>query len=270
MILALLLLPAARAAVDVRCEGQVGATPPAWYTDDQSQLDYVLNHFALNTSFSPLHGAFPAEPGHMRLQVELDVTPGLSCERRFYHSRESTVDSNHSPVLPRPRVGFTSKPLGKVVFYGSAGFIPPIPLGDASTVTASGEAGIGIVASEKTGVSARVHYSHTRLTAHLFPPVATTDPLIRDFYDGSTFGADGIVSFKAGSVQPYLSVGYLDVSTFAWVGETSAVVNNFDPYAGMALSVGTQIDVKKFASAVEFYAVPGHLYTGRMSAGVQF
>lgn len=270
MTLLFLLAASAFAAVDVQCEGQVGNDPPSFYTNDAAQLAYALNHFALNTSYSPLHGAFPTTPKHLDLRLELMVTPGLNCERRFYEDRQSTMDTNHTPVLPRFRVGFTSKKLGKLVLYGSAGFTPPLPLGGATAVVASGEAGFGIPVSDKTAISARVHYSHNRTTAHIFPPTDIQNDLIRDFYDGSTFGVDGVASFAVGKAEPYLAVGYVDVSTFAWRGEDSAVINNYDPYAGMALSLGSNFTTEHFVGAAEFYAVPGNLYTARVSGGVQF
>jgi hypothetical protein len=266
----LLLSLAAHAAVDVRCDAAPAGAAPGWYTDDEAQLDFVLNRLGLATTFSPLHGAFAAEPGKVSLQLEAVVTPPLSCERRFYADRASTADTNHTPVLPRPRIGFATKPMGRVVLYGGAGFIPPIPLGTTTTVVASGEAGIGMATSDTTAVSVRAHFSHARLTANLFPPLEPGEALLRDFYDGSTFGLDLVSSFVSGPVEPYLAVGVVDVSTFAWAGEDGSVVNNHDPYAGLAVSVGSELHVKRFAGAGEVYAVPGQLLTVRLSAGASF
>ncbi len=266
----LLFVSSALAAVDLRCQPQVGDTPPVYYTDDNAQISYALNHFALTTSYSPLHGAFPTKPKHFDLRMEVLGVPPLSCERRFYEGRQSTMDTNQTPVLPRIRVGFTSKKVGKAVFFGSAGFTPPIPLGGAATAIASGEAGFGVPATETTALAARVHYTHTRSDADIFPPTDPLKPIIGDFFDSSTFGVDGIASFKVGPAEPYLSIGYVDASTFAWRGEDSEVINNHAPYAGMALSLGSNLTTKRFVGAAELYVVPGQLITARASAGVQF
>jgi hypothetical protein len=266
MFLVLLVSTFARAAVDVRCDASADA--PHWYTNDRAQLAFALNHLALNTTFSPLHGAFAAQPGHARVTMELAVAPGLSCERRFYADRTATVDSNHSPVLPRPRVAFASPERGGVVVYGAAGFTPPIPMGRATTVTASGEMGLGFTPTDGTAISARFHYAHTRMTADLFPPADGTEAV--DFFDGSTFGADVVTSFTAGPLRPYLAIGVVDVSSFAWQGETSAVVDNYEPYAGAAFSFGTEVNVQRFTAAVEVYDVPGQLLTVRAAGGVEF
>lgn len=264
----LLLLTTALAAVDVKCESAVNADPPGWYVDDPHQQAWALNRFAASTSISPMGAGIPRDERRLELSVELDVVPPVGCERRFYSDRTATLDMNHSLVLPRLRADFASNPTGKLVVYGAVAWTPPLDVDSARTTSVGGHVGAGFAPTETTLLSARLHFTQSHSTVHFYPPADIANPLIRDYLAGSALGADVVAGAKLGAVTPYLSAGWLDTSTFAWVGENSDVMNNYAPYSGLALAVGTEIEAGPFASAVEFYAVPGVLYTVRLRGGL--
>jgi len=263
----LFLLPTAFAALDVKCESAASGEAPGWYIDDAHQQSWALNRFAASTALSPMGAGPVADDTRLEVSVELDAVPPVGCERRLYDHRTATLDLNHSLALPRLRVDFASKPLGRVLFYGAAAWTPPVDIDQARTTSAGGHVGVGLAPTEATTLAARVHFTQARSTAHVYPPTSAVNPLIRDYLSSSTFGADLVAGARMGNTTPYVSAGWLDISTFAWVGENSAVMNNYHPYSGLALAFGTEIDVGAFASAIELYVVPDVLYTVRLRAG---
>jgi len=59
-----LLLLAAPAAAQVAPECKSFSGPPPKNYDEGVQQDFLKNYVALATTFSPLHGPIPSEPGH--------------------------------------------------------------------------------------------------------------------------------------------------------------------------------------------------------------
>ena len=77
-----------------------------------------------------------------------------------------------------------------------------------------------------------------------------------------------MVGFKTPMIEPYLALGFTDASTYFWIGDDGIVSNNTQPYFGFTGSAGAQIHVKRIDGALECYAAPGLVYTGRFRIGV--
>ena len=82
ILTALMATNEAHAYIDQACLELAKAGPPADY-DEQAQQDFLVNYFGLSTTFSPIHGPIPHEPGHGAIGVELSVIPPLGCNRRL-------------------------------------------------------------------------------------------------------------------------------------------------------------------------------------------
>lgn len=293
LILAATVLPAlAHAEVDPACAGLV---KPADY-DEQVQQDFQQNHFALTSSFSPVHGAVPHAPGRGMLGVHLAILPALSCEQRFVLDFTKTEDVNKSPILPRVVGSFSFPALWRIVVpYAGVGFFPTIPFNGTRNLVLSGEVGVGILAHEYVDVGARFHTTMLRSYgdfATAFDP--EEDPVVEDVYVGSTWGVDAVLSFpievKNHQITPFVSVGYLDASSFFFVGDTSVSIDNLHPYGSAAFSVGLDaLVVDRLRLGAEFYGAPGgytvvapgtpnvddasrygRTYTGRFRIGYEF
>ena len=91
------MLGTAQAYVDPACRDVADQGPPEDYSE-AAQTDYLLNFFSLATTFSPLHGAIPNEPGTGSMGVELAIIPPLSCERRLVLAYTKTEDTNKAPA----------------------------------------------------------------------------------------------------------------------------------------------------------------------------
>lgn len=273
-----LLASVAFAQVDPACADVAAGDPPGWYVDDQHQQDFLLNFFALATTFSPLHAPIPGEAGHGDLSLELSLIPPLGCDRRLVLSRSKTEDTNKAPILPRPRGTFTFPEIGRFRIYGGAGYIPPVTVFGTRNVIASGELGVGWVSEGGLQLAGRYHWTLMKTIAEIagpFDPV--NDPVVLDFFSGSTFGLDLMIGQRIEHVVPYLSLGFTDASTFFYIGDDAVVSNNLTPYFGPAASLGAQGEIKRLVFAGELYAAPnnfdaslGHLYTARLRAGVTF
>ena len=137
----------AEAYVDPACEAVAAEGAPEGYSE-QGQQDFLLNYFALATTFSAVHAPIPSEPGTGMLGLELAVIPPLGCERRLVLNYTKTEDTNKVPVLPRPKIGFVfpSISLGssQLSIYGSLGYVPPLNIMETQNVIVSAEAGFGI------------------------------------------------------------------------------------------------------------------------------
>jgi hypothetical protein len=255
----------ALAQVAPECEGQ---EKPADY-NEQGQQDFLLNFFALATTFSPTHAPIPDEAGHGSVGVELAYIPSLSCRRRFVLDYTKTEDTNKAPIAPRPRATFTLPKLGPVAIFGGVGYVPPLPVFGTRNVIASGEIGAGLHLDkdEKMSLAARYHYTLMKTVSEIATPFVEGEPAVLDFYVGSSFGADVSFGYKIGPVEPYVSAGFTDVSTFFWIGDDSVVSTNLTPYAGFAGSLGAQAKLKRLVLAGEFYTAPGYIYTARVRVG---
>lgn len=265
--LLLLSAPAAHAYVDPACEGETQLY------DDEGQQNYLLNYFALATTFSPLHAPVPHEPGRGSISLGLNVIPPLSCERRLVLNSSKTEDTNKAPVAPMPRLSFAFPKLGPIVPYGGVGYVPPVTVFGTRNVIVSGEIGVGIPLENGLQLGGRYHATLMKTVAEIATPFVEGDPAYDDFYSGSTFGVDAMVGYKLAEigVTPYLAVGFTDASTFFLIGDDLFVGENTDPFFGLTSSVGAQYVVAdRIDLAAEFYTAVGIIYTGRLRAGFQF
>ena len=256
---------------DVAAQAQADGPP-----DDQSQQDYLLNFFSLSTTFSPLHGVLPNEPGHGAISFEASVIPPVGCYHRLVFGATKTENTDKAPILPRPRLTFTLPKIGPVALYGGLGYVPPVTVFGTRNVIISGEAGIGLPLKGGLGFGARYHFTMLKTVADVasaFDPEA--DPVL-DFYSGSTLGLDAMAGYETHVgkgdhpffLQPYVALGFTQVSTFFWVGDDGVQVSNLTPYQGFTGSAGFQAHWKRVQGAAEFYMAPGYVYTGRFRLGV--
>jgi len=258
------MLGTAHASVDPACQAVADAGPPSGYSEEDQQ-NFLLNYVALATSLSPLHGAVPHKGGHGSVGLDISIIPPLGCERRLVLNYTKTEDTNKAPIVPRPRFIFAFPEIGKWTPYGGFAYAPPVKMFGTQNVIVSGEAGLGRHFG-KTDWAVGVRYHHTlgKTVAEIATPFNEGDEAFDDFYMGSTFGVDFIIGKDFDGLEPYLSIGLLDASTFFYIGDDAVVTNNTDPYLGPAISAG--IDFKRVKSldlAGEFYTNPGYLYTGR-------
>lgn len=307
---------AAYADIDPKC---VGLPQPPDY-NEQVQADFQANYFALSASQSPIHGPIPHEPGHGSIGVDVKLVPSVGCEQRFVLNWTKTEQTNKTPLIPQLAASY-SFPAIKDILVPYAGFsiLPAIPLNDPEnakgsgkhpkcdgatpapeckritrSLVMSGEIGFGVKAHPNFEVGARGHASMMRT----FGDIATafdeaTEPSVEDIYQASTWGFDALFGAPfdvAGQhLVPYLAVGYLNASTYFFIGDDNYVAPNLHPYDGAALSVGLDaLFAKHLRLAGEFYAAPGgysnldanapvdqgarygHLYTARAKIGYEF
>lgn len=268
---------------------------PANY-DEQVQQDFQANYYALVSSFSPLHAAVPHDGGRGYVGVDVGLLPPLACEQRFVLEWQKTEDTNKSPILPKITAGYAFPTIKDIaVIYAGVGVLPPIPVGGTRNLVVSGELGFGVTAHEHVEAGLRGHATLQRTygdVATAFDP--ETEPVVEDVYVGSTWGFDALVSFPVlvgeQRLDPYLAVGYLDASTFFFVGDSSVSIDNLHPYSGVAFALGLDsLFVNRFRLGVEFYGAPGgvslpvadtptvddvtrygRLYTARLRLGYEF
>ena len=268
MITFLLALSTASASIDPDCLSVANAGTPADYSEE-TQTNYLLNFYSLATTFSPLHGPIPSEPGRGSLGLEVAGMPQLKCEQRLVLSYTKTEDTNKTPVLPRPRGTFTFPGIelknGKsIVPYAGFGYVPPVPIKGTRNVMVSFETGVGFADLEegKMQYGLRYHATLMRTVGEVATPFVDGDTAYDDVYIGSTFGLDAMVGYKQGDFTHYLSAGWLDVSTFFYIDDDAVVSNNTVPYAGPAISLGSSWQPKEHLDfAGEFYTAPTTLVT---------
>jgi hypothetical protein len=267
MLTLLIATNSANAFVDPACQEVADAGPPADYVE-QEQQDYLLNFFALATTLSPLHAPVPHKPGTGGVGIELSVIPPLSCEQRLVLNYTKTEDTNKAPVAPRPRISFSFPKIGeKIVPYAGLGYIPPVTVFGTRNVIVSAEAGFGVTNGEGLQWGARYHATLMKTVAEIATPFDENAESVDDLYIGSTFGADLMGGWRADRFTPYAAIGFTDVSTFFYIGDDGIVGNNYDPYAGVAISAGVQYRASEHIQlAGEFYTAPGVIYTGRFRA----
>lgn len=272
--------------VDPKCEG---TELPGNY-DEQAQQDFLQNYPALASSYSPMHAPIPHKPGRGSIGLELAAMPPLGCARRLVLQGTKTEDTNKTPVIPRPRVTFAFPAIGGLVVpYAGFAFVPPVKLFGTTNVILSGELGLGVPIGDTLQVGARYHHTLHRTVGEIATPFNIEDPAFDDLYLASTFGLDAMLGFDLGEVVPYVAVGYLDVSSFFFIGDDAFVANNYHPYSGLALSAGIDGLIKdRIRVGAEFYAAPGghsrpdksvpsiagfgrygQLYTGRLKLAIE-
>lgn len=238
--------------------------------NEQNQQDFLLNYFALATSFSPLHSAVPLEGGQGSIGLELDFIPSLGCNRRLVLSGEKTEDTNKAPIAPRPRVLFQFNDIGPIKPYAGLAYVPPVTVFGTRNVIISAEAGFGLQYDGGFEWGLRYHATLMKTVAEIATPFESDDPEELDFYVGSTFGVDAIIGYEVDDgLKPYVALGFLDASTFFYIGDDSVVGNNAEPYASFVGSIGAQYSLDRLEFAGEFYTAPGILYTGRVRMGIK-
>lgn len=261
---------------------------PADY-NETAQNDFLLNYFALSSTYSPIHGPIPHKPGHGSIGIDLNGIPPLKCSRRLVLNYTKTEDTNKSIVLPRPRASYAFKEVWGFVPYASVAYVPPVPAFGLRSVVFSGEFGIGRQLDDTWQVGARFHATSMRNVGEIATPFVEGEPAIDDLFYASTLGIDAIVGAELGSVTPFLAVGWVDASTFFWIGDDGIVTNNFHPYFGPTASLGAEGLINDWLRlGGEFYAAPGghstpdsavdtvggygrygHLFTARLRAAVE-
>jgi hypothetical protein len=246
--------PAALANVDPKC---AGLTIPGDY-DEQAQQDFLANYFALSTTLSPTHGPVPHEPGHGAVGLHVGIIPPLSCEHRFVLGYIKTEDTNKSPMVPRLHVTYAFPALGKAVPYAGLAYLPPVRLLGTTNVMISAELGVGVPVGDMFQIGGRFHATSMKTVGEVATPFAVDDPAFDDLFLASTFGLDLMVGLDAGAVTPYLALGWLDASTFFYIGDDSVVTNNYHPYFGPAGSIGVDgLVAERFRFGAELYGAPG-------------
>ncbi len=255
---------------DVATELQKGIADGSSDYSEDAQQNFLLNYFSLATTLSPLHSAVPAKGGTGSVGVELAGIPFLGCPRRLALSATKTEDTNKAPLIPRPRVLFQFKKVGKIKPYAGLAYVPPVKVFGTRNVIVSAEAGFGIDYDSGFEWGLRYHATLMKSIAEIATPFEKGGPAELDFYMGSTFGVDAIVGQEmSGGLKPYLALGFTDASTFFYVGDTAEVVNNLEPYASVTGSLGAQWTLDKFDFAGEFYTAPGIIYTGRVRSSLK-
>lgn len=257
--------------------------------DEQAQQDFLLNYFALATTYSAIHGPIPHNPGHGAIGIDLAGMPPLGCAKRIVLQGTKTEDTNKTPVVPRLRMTFAFPSVGKFVPYGGLAYVPPVKLFGTTNVIVSGEAGVGVPLGDKVQLGVRFHYTLQKTVGEIATPFVEGDTPFDDIYLGSTFGVDGSFGIDLGTIVPYVAGGFTDVSTFFYISDDGVVSNNLHPYFGPTFSAGVDGLIKeRFRFGAEFYGASGgysrpdkevesvkpagrygSLYTGRIRLAVE-
>lgn len=264
LLIMTLLLPAARATVDDKCDALL---PPDDY-DEQVQRDFLANYVVLATTYSAIHAPIPHAAGRGAVGLDLAVIPPLGCGQRYVEDWSKTEDTNKAPVVPRPRATFGFEPIADRIYpYAGVALIPPIFIGGkkegSQNFIASGEFGAGMYLSEHLAVGLRLHGTLQRTVSNAAGAYEKGDKEYYDVYVASSQGVDLSAGYSLGdgqklSLTPYVSAGLLDTSTFLWIGDDGFVGTNYHPYLGPAISLGADGLLKdRIRLGAEIYAAPG-------------
>ena len=262
--------------------------------DEQTQQDFLQNYSALSLTFSPVHGPVPHEGGRGSIGVDLVVIPPLSCEKRLVLYGTKIEDANVTPIAPKLAASFAFPGLPFSLYAGMA-YVPPVRLLGQQTLLVSGELGFGhafITSLPALQLGARLHFSTTKTVGDLASAFnRAIGPEVDDLYTASSVGLDVLGGWSFGGVvTPYVAMGFTDVTTFFYVGETGNVTNNRHPYASFVFSVGADgLVFDHFRWGAEFYGAPGgyskldpdvestkapaaygHIYTARFRLAYEF
>lgn len=270
-----LLLSIARAEVDARCDALV---QPADY-DEQVQTDFLNNYPALSTTLSPVHGPIPHKAGHGAVGVDLLLIPPLGCGQRMVLDWTKTEDTNKVPLAPRPRATFAFQPLlGRIFPYGGVAFVPPVSVGGTRSTVASAELGFGLYLSEHLQLGARAHGTLQRTLGDIATAYEEEDPAYNDLYVASSTGAELMAGLELERWTPYAALGFVETSSYFWIGDDGVVTNNLNPYLGPALSLGLDgLLWERLRVGGELYSAPGtpssrdygHILTGRLRLALE-
>jgi len=252
-VFAFALPGAASAQIAPECRGVQMASD----YDEVAQQDFMANYVGLTTTLSPLHGPIPHAPGRGSLGLDLNYLPPLSCARRLVLNGTKTEDTNKTPVVPRLRAVFAFPAIGKLMPYAGLGYLPPIPVFGTTNVILSGEVGVGM-AIGATDLGLRFHATSQKTVGEVATPFDKNEPAVIDLFLASSMGVDLLAGWHLGPVDPYVSLGLTDLSTFFYIGDDGVVTNNYHPYFGPVMSAGAAGDVwKGLRLAGEVYAAPG-------------
>jgi hypothetical protein len=258
--------------------------------DENVQEDFLQNYVALATTYSPVHGPVPHESGHGSIGIDVGIIPPVGCDKRFALAHTKTEDPNKAPAVPRLKISGALPQIGPLVPYLSLAYLPPVKLLGTTNVIVSGEAGLGATAGEHFQAGGRYHMTLQKTVGEVVTPFAEGDPVYDDLYLASSFGIDALAGWKFGSVVPYVTVGFTDVSSNVYIGDDGVVANNLHPYAGLVDSLGVDsLIAKKLRLGGELYAAwgghsvvddtvttvkpagrYGHIYTARINIGYEF
>lgn len=239
----LLMLSNAFAFVDPACLDDSGELIQEPALDETGQQNFLQNYPALSTSFSSIHAPVPHDPGTGSLGVEVFGIPPLDCSRRLVLGGSKTEDTNKTPAAPRFRLSFAMPQVGPAVVYGTVGYVPPVTVAGVRNVILSGEVGVGIPMDNGMSVGLRYHHTLQKTIGEIATPFEEDEEPYDDFYSAATLGVDGLVGMDLGKVEPYLSIGVQDVSTFFVIADDAYLANNTAPYVGMTTGLGAQATV---------------------------
>jgi hypothetical protein len=241
--------------IDPAC---AGIDKPADY-EEQVQQDFLMNYYALAGTFSGIHAPVPHEPGHGAIGIRAAGMPPLPCKRRFALEHTKTEDTNKSPVLPAVTASYAFQEVKGVVPYVEASFLAPVPVAGTKNLLFQVAGGVGFNATEKLQLGARLHASIQKTVGDIATPIAEGDPVFDDLFLGSSIGVQVLGGYEIDSVTPYVMVGFVDASTFFYVGDSSIVTNNLHPYLGPEFAAGLDGLVVKdrLRFGLEYYGAPG-------------
>jgi len=277
----------ASAQVAPECKDFAGP-PPADY-DEQTQQDFMANYVALATTFSPIHGPIPHEPGHGALGLQIGIIPPLGCEKRFALQHTKTEDTNKAPIVPRPTATLAFPAIGIVHPYMGVAYVPPVKVFGTTNVILSGELGVGFPIGDLLQLGARFHATTQKTVGEFVTPFTNDEPAADDLFIGSTMGLDLMGGLDLDILVPYLAFGLTDASTFVFIGDDALLANNYHPYFGPVFSAGVDgLVAERFRFGGEFYGAMGgyslpdidapsvtpaarygHIYTARFKVAVE-
>jgi len=246
----------AQAQIHPECKG---VDVPKDY-NEQAQVDFLNNYFALGSQLSAIHGPIPHEAGHGAIGVDLAVLPPLSCERRLALEGTKTEDTNQSPILPRPRATVALPAIGKLVPYIGAAWLPPVKALGMTNLLLSAEGGVGIPVGESGfQLGGRMHATVHKTVGDVATAFDPKDDPVDDLFLASTFGFDLMAGYELGvPITPYLSAGLTDASTLFYVGDDGVMANNLHPYFGPVMAAGLDgLVAERFRWGAEFFGAPG-------------
>lgn len=255
--------PALATGIDEACQD---VTRPDDY-NEQRQQDFLMNYYALNASFSGVHGPIPHKQGRGSLGVQLNGLMPLPCVRRFALDFTKTEDTNKSPVLPTLMASYAfNSPVEKLTPYAEAAFLAPIPIAGTRNLVFQAALGVGYELSDKVSIGGRAHASVQRTIGDIATPLAEGDPVYEDLFLGSTLGIQMLGGYdlsealnsEEDTVGIHVMFGLIDASTFFYVADSGIVTNNLHPYLGPEYAVGTSFLLKdRIRVGVEYYGAPG-------------
>ncbi|MFT4627490.1 MAG: hypothetical protein ACI8PZ_006174 [Myxococcota bacterium] len=251
---ALLLSSAASAQIAPECKG---VNVPNDYSDIVQQ-DFLMNYYALATTFSAIHGPIPHEPGGGALGLDMVVMPPLGCEKRLAVGGTKTEDTNKTPIIPRPRVTFALPALGPVLPWGGVAYVPPVKVFGTTNVIVSAEVGLSGRVGDTVQLGGRFHATSQKSVGEFATPFIKGDDAVDDMFVASTFGFDLMLGLDFDVITPFAAFGLTDASTFFYIGDDGVITNNYHPYFGPVFSLGAEgLVADHFRWGGEFYGAPG-------------